>query len=354
MPGKRMQKTLSRLRKLQKLFLEYRHELFPPPEPTVTPVYEREHMANLGCLNGTYINDLVSVNVLWDKVRKLNLVESGQTGNLADTTTVPVNSTVGSDSTITNQLNNGSSSTFQASVYLRSLTEIYDTPFNAFGYTSISLSQEGLLWTLWPLTRHSDNSHTDSNLYSSNAVFGTSLHSRYPVGQLGFFINNRMQGCTPLGAVQPDNELVTSGSVVKEGPSPFFGLVPGIEGLNAALITATNQLIGLVVVKVTEQVARTFNPASGASSSQRFLYLGYDGWAVIRTTATPISPMASQVYLSPQYNNTINGTNYQVIFPPNFVQAIYYKNSQRTVPASTNVGLNAFSVYATASTVGLY
>ena len=54
----------------------------------------------------------------------------------------------------------------------------------------------------------------------------------------------------------------------------------------------------------------------------------------------PVGPMSAQTYVTPQsVTGSILGDNYQVIFPPNFTQNIFYKNIARTAPNSTVDGL---------------
>ena len=107
----------------------------------------------------------------------------------------------------------------------------------------------------------------------------------------------------------------------------------------------------MLVIKVTEQIARIPNPAAGIAGGNKFIYVGYDGWSVVRTTMNPISPLAAQTYVTPQsVTGSVVGENYQVIFPPNFPQAILYKNIQRTTPTNTEDGLFSGTPFATSTT----
>ena len=50
--------------------------------------------------------------------------------------------------------------------------------------------------------------------------------------------------------------------------------------------------------------------------------------------------MAAQTYVTPQsVTGSVVGNNYQIVFPPNFPQSIFYKNIARTAPPSTIDGL---------------
>ena len=78
---------------------------------------------------------------------------------------------------------------FQNNVYLTSNIDLFNTLYNE-GYTSVPLSQEGLLWTLWPLTKTvNDQSGGKTGTYFNHFVFGTSVQSNYAIGQLAFFSN---------------------------------------------------------------------------------------------------------------------------------------------------------------------
>merc|ERR1711904_281393 len=126
------------------------------------------------------------------------------------------------------------------------------------GYGNIVLSQEGVLWTLWPLTKATQGDTGQmTGTYFDDFIFGTAKASRYPIGQMGFFTNN---------------------------------ILPGGEGLNQALLITTEQEVAIVCVKVAEEIARIFNPAAGIAASERYIYVGYDAWAVFVTTANPMGP----------------------------------------------------------------
>ena len=157
---------------------------------------------------------------------------------------------------------------------------------------------------------------------------------------MGFFTNNILQGCTPFGAVN------TNSGWNQGGASSQPGILPGIEGLNQALLITTEQEVAIVVIKVAEEVARIFNPAAGIAASERYIYVGYDAWAVVMTTANPMGPTAAQTYITPQaVTGSVVGNNYQVILPPNFPEVVYYKNQRRVVPVDTDVGLFAGSAF---------
>ena len=79
------------------------------------------------------------------------------------------------------------------------------------------------------------------------------------------------------------------------------------------------------------------NPICIFAWSLEIIYVGYDGWAILRTTTTPVGPMMSQTYISPQtVTGGITRENMQVVIPPNFPQTIYFKNFQYVVPLSAN------------------
>lgn len=272
---------------------------------------------------------------------------------------------------------------FQNNVYLSSNTELFNSTYSE-GYSSVSLSQEGLLWTLWPLTKNQNRS-TNPSTYFNHFTFGTATQSKFAIGQLAYFSNNQQIGCTPFGSIFPSSTSFSSGtstrtvstntvalpvpggssdeviinnpsfsrseislqSSTRQGLPQFIGIIPGIQNFNNTLITTTQQMVALVVVKVTEQVARIPNPSSGVSSEEAFIYVGYDGWSVVRTTMNPISPMAAQTYVTPQsVTGSVVGENYQIIFPPNFPQTILFKNIQRSAPTNTETGLFSGTPFA--------
>jgi hypothetical protein len=359
-------------------------------------------MVNLGCLSSAQITDIVPVNVIWPSTQVpssfitgsqgpvLNPTQSGRvpgsnpginndaainTSNLTqqnpgfqdgpgqgqpytDTSDadVGIGGSVFQDFAISNTNVSGYSTPFQAAVYLTSDVQLYNISATAAGYGNITLSQEGVLWTLWPLTKSSaGDSGAVTGTYFDDFIFGTAKSSRYPIGQMGFFTNNILQGCTPFGAVNTNSgwnpganygSLALGGGGVSPGQPGLSnyspGILPGVEGLNQALLITTEQEVAIVVVKVAEEVARIFNPAAGIAASERYIYVGYDAWGVIMTTANPIGPMAAQTYITPQtITGSTVGNNYQVVLPPNFPETIYYKNQRRVVPVDTDVGLFA-------------
>ena len=261
-------------------------------------------------------------------------------------------------------------------MYLSSNTELFNSTYSE-GYSSVSLSQEGLLWTLWPLTKNQKQT-SEPSTYFNHFTFGTATQSKFAIGQLAYFSNNQQIGCTPFGSIFPSSTSFSSGTgtrtvstntfaiqvpgessdeVIINNPSfstseisfqsstnqrlpRLIGIIPGIQNFNNSLITTTQQMVALVVVKVTEQVARIPNPSAGIGGQEAFIYVGYDGWSVIRTTMNPLAPMAAQTYVTPQsVTGSVLGENYQIIFPPNFPQTVLYKNIQRTAPTNTETGL---------------
>ena len=245
-----------------------------------------------------------------------------------------------------------------SAVYLTSDVQLYNISATAAGYGNVTLSQEGVLWTLWPLTKSSPaDSGQVTGTYFDDFIFGTAKASRYPIGQMGFFTNNILQGCTPFGAVNTNSgwspgATYGSNAGAQTGLNPYSpGILPGVEGLNQALLITTAQEVAVVTVKVAEEVARIFNPAAGIAASERYIYVGYDAWAIVMTTANPIGPMAAQTYITPQtVTGSVVGNNYQVILPPNFPETIYYKNQRRVVPVDTDVGLFAGTAFTAAGT----
>lgn len=320
------------------------YDSFPGPDITYTPPTPiTEPMTSLGCLNSAIITDIVPIVKLWPESQSPYSFATGQNNNYQNTTTV---------GGVTNQLERGSSTPFHSSVYLTSDVTLYGLSGGAAAtsYTPINLSQEGLLWTLWPLTKNKPCGHPTMT-YFDDIYFGTAKHSRYPLGQMGYFINNTIIGCTPLGAANPNSggpsmNVATFPTRRRGGQSSASNLVtdpailPGVEGLNQALLTTTEQQVAIVVVKVTEQIARIDNPESGVASNQDLIYAGYDGWAVINMSTNPIGPMAMQTYITPQtVTGSVTEKNYQIILPPNFPTVMFYKNQKYNVPANTGVGL---------------
>jgi hypothetical protein len=351
---------------------------FPGSDVTFTPPLQIQNpMVNLGCLSSAQITDIVPVNVLWPSTQipasfatgsegptygEVN-AEEGLAGPLGDPSVGPSSQGQPSTQTVqgrvpnggefnrysqTNQLASGNATPFQAAVYLSSDVQLYNIAATAAGYGNIVLSQEGVLWTLWPLTKASQgDSGQVTGTYFDDFIFGTAKASRYPIGQMGFFTNNILQGCTPFGAVNTNSGFSPgAGSALSPGQpglSPYSpGILPGVEGLNQALLITTEQEVAIVCVKVAEEIARIFNPAAGIAASERYIYVGYDAWAVFVTTANPMGPMAAQTYVTPQtVTGSIVGNNYQVVMPPNFPTTVYYKNQRRIVPVDTDVGLFA-------------
>lgn len=364
----------------------------PGPDVTYTPPLQIQNpMVNLGCLSSAQITDIVPVNVNWPSTQVPASFSTGAEGPLYARTeggaglgqTGPVgdgsiasgsNGDPGQPSTsrttgsvpgggsfsnfnVANSLNSGTSTPFQSAVYLTSDVQLYNISATAAGYGNITLSQEGVLWTLWPLTKSSSgDSGQVSGTYFDDFIFGTAKSSRYPIGQMGFFTNNILQGCTPFGAVNTNSGwnpgASFGGAASQSGLNPYSpGILPGVEGLNQALLITTEQEVAVTVVKVAEEVARIFNPAAGIAASERYIYVGYDAWAIVMTTANPIGPMAAQTYITPQtVTGSVVGNNYQVILPPNFPEVIYYKNQRRVVPVDTDVGLFAGTAFTAAGT----
>lgn len=216
------------------------------------------------------------------------------------------------------------------------------------GYSSIQLAQEGLLWTLWPLAKPTKELD-EMDLFFDGFRFGTAKSSQYAIGQLGYFYNNMNLGCIPISASTANSALITPliGGVASDPLeqlqlSTFSAThnTGGIQGFNETLTISTAQMLSILVVKVSEEVARIPNPAAGASSNERYFYVGYDGWAVIRTSNNPVAPMAAQTYVTPQsVTGSTTHNNYQVVIPPNFPSAIYFKNEEMRVPTNTQEGL---------------
>lgn len=369
---------------------------FPGPDVTFTPPLQIQNpMVNLGCLSSAQITDIVPVNVSWPSGQVPSSFSTGaagpQYGNVAANFSDPgaarqtgpigtgdpssgnagnagqPNPSSGSgnvpgggaftDFTASNALSSGIATPFQSAVYLSSDVQLYNISATAAGYGNITLSQEGVLWTLWPLTKSSPgDSGQVTGTYFDDFIFGTAKASRYPIGQMGFFTNNILQGCTPFGAVNTNSGFNPGanfgGSNGQSGLSPFSpGILPGVEGLNQALLITTEQEVAITCVKVAEEVARIFNPAAGIAASERYIYVGYDAWAVVMTTANPMGPMAAQTYVTPQtITGSVVGSNYQVILPPNFPEVVYYKNQRRIVPVDTDVGLFAGTAFTAGGT----
>lgn len=290
---------------------------------TMTPIVD------LGCVSSNVnITDIVPINVNFP---------SNQT---------PLNLNAGTNGPSTNNIEGlpnrldgvQNASPFQASVYLNGSVDIYNIAATANGYGSITLSNEGVIWTLWPLVGKKKDG-TIGTTYFDDFTFGTATSSRYVLGQLGFFQNNRIIGCTIMtnAWLTPDETRDAIGpgqpGMKKDSPS----VLQGVQGFDLSLLNITGQQLAFVVIKVTEQVARIINPAAGVGATNQFIYVGYDGWAILRTTTTPVGPMMSQTYISPQtVTGGITRENMQVVIPPNFPQTIYFKNFQYVVPLTAN------------------
>ena len=109
----------------------------------------------------------------------------------------------------------------------------------------------------------------------------------------------------------------------------------GVQGFEESLTYNTGQQVAITVIKVSEQVARIFNPNAGVGADNRYIYVGYDGWALILTTTNPVGPMMAQTYITPQSRTgSVVENNYNVILPPNFPTTVYYKNQNYSVPLS--------------------
>ena len=312
---------------------------FPGPDVTFNPGpnFATTPIVNLGCLNSSTLTDLFPVGINWPL--------SQATGNLTTGTDQPgVSTTTGSIPGVGEvrvpglDAETASRTPFQATVTLLADLAVYSRQAIAGGYSSVTLSQEGVLWTLWPLAKpevHETLASPEDSLYFDQFVMGTSRRSNYPIGQLGFFINNEIMGYIPIANrfILPQQLGNPDASNSAEGLNDWTSEVldPGVQGYNQTFIMTTEQQLALVVVKVAEEVARIYNPVAGASSEQRYLYVGYDAWAVVYTSANPMGPVAAETYVSPRPTTTV-GENYQVVFPPNFPQAVYYKNKRRNLP----------------------
>ena len=273
---------------------------FPGSDITYTPPTQATNIVNLGCLNSSAITDIVPIFQSWPHSQS------------------PYEYATKS-----------SASVFSSSVYLNSDVSLYQSANGVIGnnYSAISLSQEGLLWTLWPLVKTDFATHPEIT-YFDEIYFGTAKKSKYPLGQLGFFMNNKIVGCTPFGAVNPNNNTTVE-------------MIPGLESLNQALLTITEQQVATIVVKVSEQIARIENPESGMAADDEYIFVGYDAWAVIHTSANPVGPLMMSTYITPQtITGSIVGNNYQIILPPNFPNVIFYKNGTYTIPNTTDFGLS--------------
>ncbi len=262
-----------------------------------------------------------------------------------------------------NRLNSGSNTTFQSRRRSGLSSAGMNLTATANGYSSVNLSQEGILWTLWPLAKPKRSSKVDSHVkttYFNDLQFGTAMHSNYRIGQMGYFYNDANQGCIPIGAnlsgfstsTGPINTQLLGEVGIYTTLAPYNRkrqrqINTGIQGFYRTLLISTSQILAVLVVKVSEEIARVLNPASGEMGQDRFIYVGYDGWAVVRTSANPVGPMMAQTYVTPQ---TVTGNlnakdNYQVIIPPNFISTVYYKNRERNVPTDTRSGISNPGLY---------
>ena len=306
--------SLERIKKLQervimgnKLALDESYagqNSFPGSDITFTPTnYINNPMAVLGCLNPI---STTSLPVITLNTTTNNMVESR--------------------------------TPFTSNITLTSDVSMYNISAIANGYSNVTLSQEGLLWTLWPLVKPNKSVPKKMGTYFDDFTFGTSTQSRYPIGQMGYFYQQMIMGCIPMIS---STDYVFSGlkpvrQTVNSGLSPdSSGMFSGIQGFEETLILNTGQQLAVLVIKVSEQIARIFNPIAGISAVDRYIYVGYDGWSIVLSSTNPRGPMAAQTYITP---STITGNesqkNYNVIIPPNFPNTVYYKNFGYTVPVS--------------------
>lgn len=325
------------------------------PIPNLNPVIN--YMVNLGCLSpNQYFTDIVPVNIKWPNNQIPRNYATGASGPsysgvtgdiLGPQINVPDGGQPGSNGIGRNSL----STSFQSTVYLTTNTDMYNISAVANGYSSITLSGEGLLWTLWPLAKNKGNVNINGlETYFDQFTFGTRLKSRYPIGQMGFFFNNQQLGCTPFGTINlRDNEGLHSplpnvpfntGDPIPKESEEFDPIVgqpslsleepgykPGVQAFDETLLVDYKQHASIFVIKVSEEIARIFNPTAGISSAERYIYVGYDAWSIFRITSNPVGPMAAQTYLSPQtVTGSVTRENLQIVIPPNFPQTIYYKN----------------------------
>jgi hypothetical protein len=294
---------------------------FPGNDITWTPGNQITNpMVNLGCLTATSTNDLSIINL---RQPLSNIPTNISSGNRNTTQDVPQVDTP-----------------FTSTVHLTSNVDIYNISAIANNYSSITLSQEGLLWTLWPLAKPSkDITPPNDYTYFDNFTFGTAKVSNYPIGQLGYFLQPALIGCTPFGSesfyptphINYGSDMVAGSSLSDDS----FAMFPGVQGFEESLTYNTGQQVAITVIKVSEQVARIFNPIAGVGADNRYIYVGYDGWALILTTTNPVGPMMAQTYITPQSRTgNVVENNYNVILPPNFPTTVYYKNQNYSVPLS--------------------
>ena len=271
------------------------------------------------------------------------------------------------DPIVTNQLTTGHQTPFTHSIALNINAPTMTVSAVASNYAAVNLSQEGVLWTLWPLAKPKQDRKSRSKInstYFNDFQFGTATSSNYRMGQFGYFYNNENQGCIPMGAelagFSSDTGLLNTnllGQVGTINNRQINGryhqhqINPGLQGFYRTLLISTQQLVAILVVKVSEEIARVPNPASGEMGQDRFIYVGYDAWAVVRTSANPVGPMIGQTHISPQtVTGNITKENYQVIFPPNFYNQVFYKNGERSVPNDTRAGLSNPHIFPTSTT----
>ena len=299
---------------------EYSHEIHLTdyqPIPNLNPTIN--YIVNLGCLSPPqYFTDIVPVNIKWPNNQIPRNYATGASGpnyssvnggiagpeiNLANGGQPSINS----NHNVPNSLGNDSISTsFQSTVYLTTNVDMYNVSAVANGFSNITLSGEGLLWTLWPLAKKKGTaSFNGLETYFDQFTFGTSLKSRYPIGQMGFFINNMLLGCTPFGAATwrdyegpgaplPNQQVNTGDPLPKETEEfiPIAGqpslsgeevepaFKPGVQFFDETLLVDYKQHASIIVVKVSEEIARIFNPEAGISSPERYIYVGYDAWSI--------------------------------------------------------------------------
>lgn len=362
---KKLKKDYSHYRALigQQLPLEKLGEVLgsnslPGSSITFTPSnHINTSLVNLGCIDGNSFQDVQSVNIEWPIYQTPDNFSTGTSISYQSINNgisvseqfpltggaYPTTVNIPNNESITNRLAEGSSTPFQSTIQASSIMDIYKSYYVGNNYSSVNLSQEGLLWTLWPLAKPKKETviSKKENILNGLGKFATSTTSNYAIGQMGFFINNTNQGCTVLGGQIPtayDNNIFAGINPIDNNfifnDEIYLGGLNGVQELGVTLLLSTKQLLSIVVIKVSEEIARIINPAAGISNDDRFLYVGYDGWAIIRTTANPISPMAASTYLSPQtITGNITKENMQVIFPPNFPYNVLYKNMARTVPS---------------------
>ena len=375
---------------------------YPGPDITFTAPKSNPMVICLGCMSNIDSGD--NINISWPKTQIPANFGTGSTGVNAtvytdDVTLTPVNrlpfylselgtpeysditfpnqtyasthsptsigqpnttTMVGDNQVISNQLGDGINTTLQTNATAGTYIDGANMTLSAIAnnYATVNLSQEGILWTLWPLVKPKRYTPVNSKIkttYFNDFKFGTATASNYQIGQFGYFYNNVNTSCIPMGSElsftteqsNPRIDIGLDGQIgINSSISSYIAdrqsnqqINPGIQGLYRTLLISTDQLLAVLVVKVSEEIARIPNPASGFMSADRFIYVGYDGWVVIRTSANPVGPMIGQTHISPQtVTGSVTKENYQVIFPPNFFNQVFYKNADRIVPVDTGVG----------------